>query len=49
MVPSEALVRSGKRQLIFVMGEPGKFIPTEVEVGISADGYMEILSGLREG
>ncbi len=49
MVPSEALVRSGKRKLIFVVGEPGKFIPTEVTVGISADGVMEILSGLREG
>lgn len=49
LVPSEALIRSGTRNLLFIVGEPGKFIPTEVETGISAEGYMEILKGVLPG
>jgi len=48
-VPREAVVRSGRRDVVFVEKGEGKFEPREVRVGIEADGYLfEILAGLKE-
>lgn len=49
VIPSEAIVRSGPREQVFVQTEPGKFIPREVKLGISADGETQILSGVEAG
>ncbi|MDH3326082.1 MAG: efflux RND transporter periplasmic adaptor subunit [Gammaproteobacteria bacterium] len=49
VVPSSAIVRSGSRDQVFVVRAPGKFEPREVLLGLSADGYTQILSGLAEG
>ena len=48
-IPSEAIVRSGLREQVFVVREPGRFEPREVEIGLSSDGWTEIRSGLAEG
>ncbi len=49
VVPSEAIVRSGSREQLFVVREPGKFEPREVTLGVSAEGMTQILSGLKAG
>ncbi len=49
VVPSQAIVRSGSREQVFVVRAPGKFEPREVTLGLSADGYTQILSGLEAG
>ncbi len=49
VVPEEAIVRSGSRELVFVVRGPGKFEPRVVEVGVSSDGMTQILSGVRAG
>ncbi len=49
VVPSQAIVRSGSREQVFVVRAPGKFEPREVTLGLSADGYTQILSGLKAG
>ncbi len=49
VVPSEAIVRSGSREQIFVVREPGKFEPREVTLGVSAQGMTQILSGVNAG
>ena len=49
VVPSSAIVRSGSRDQVFVVRAPGKFEPREVLLGLSADGYTQILSGLKAG
>ena len=49
VVPSEAIVRSGSREQIFVVREPGKFEPREVTLGVSAEGLTQILSGVEAG
>jgi len=49
VVPSSAIVRSGNHDQVFVVREPGKFEPREVLLGLSADGYTQILSGLDDG
>jgi Cu(I)/Ag(I) efflux system membrane fusion protein len=48
LVPSESLVRTGKRTLVMSV-EDGSFRPVEVQVGREQNGRAEILSGLRQG
>ncbi len=48
LVPSEALVRTGKRTLVMVV-EEGAFRPVEVLVGREQNGQAEVLSGLSQG
>ena len=49
VIPDEAIVRSGSREQVFVVREPGKFEPREVTLGISADGLVQIVKGVNEG
>lgn len=49
VVPSEAIVRSGSREQVFVVRAPGKFEPREVSLGVSAEGLTQILSGVKAG
>ncbi|RME10905.1 MAG: efflux RND transporter periplasmic adaptor subunit, partial [Aquificota bacterium] len=48
-VPESAVVDTGKRQIVFVEKEPGLYEPRRVRVGRRAEGYYEVLEGLREG
>ncbi len=48
-VPVDAVLDTGVRQLVFVEIADGEFEPREVKLGHLADGYYEILSGLRAG
>lgn len=49
LVPSEALITTGERNLVMVMQEKGSFMPVEVERGIEANGLTEIRKGLTAG
>ena len=46
VVPSEALIDTGRRQLV-VVKRNGSFVPQEVKVGRDYDRYTEILAGLQ--
>ncbi|NIW24347.1 MAG: efflux RND transporter periplasmic adaptor subunit [Gammaproteobacteria bacterium] len=48
-VPSEAVVRSGVREQIFVVRGPGTFEPREVQVGVSSEGWTHVISGVDAG
>lgn len=49
VVPSEAIVRSGSREQVFVVRELGKFEPREVTLGVSAKGLTQIIEGVQAG
>ncbi len=49
VVPSEAIVRSGLSNQVFVVRAPGKFEPRKVTLGVSAEGLTQILSGVKPG
>lgn len=49
LVPSEAVIRTGQRNLVMLALEGGRYQPAEVRVGREAGGQTEILAGLREG
>jgi Cu(I)/Ag(I) efflux system membrane fusion protein len=49
VVPEDALINTGARQLVYVDKGDGYFEPREVGVGVKAEGMAEILSGLQAG
>ena len=49
VVPTEAIVRSGTDDQLFVVRAPGKFEPRTVVLGVSSDGETQILSGVKAG
>lgn len=48
-VPSEAVVRSGLRERVFVVVAPGKFEPRDIVIGVSSEGWTEIREGIEPG
>ncbi|CAN7584132.1 efflux RND transporter periplasmic adaptor subunit [Phenylobacterium sp. LjRoot225] len=48
-VPSEAVIRTGKRAIVMVAGAGSRFQPVEVQVGREDGDRTEILAGLNEG
>lgn len=48
-VPSEALVRTGERDMVIIALGEGRFRPVEVEPGLEADDHVQILAGLSGG
>jgi len=48
-VPSEALIRTGKRVLVMLAEEGGHYRPVEVQAGAENQEQTVILSGLQEG
>jgi RND family efflux transporter MFP subunit len=48
-VPDSAVINSGNRQVVLVALGEGRFEPREVKLGVRGDGFVEALSGLKEG
>lgn len=49
LVPSEAVIQTGKRSVVVVAQGDGKFVPVDVEVGLDSNGQTEIRQGLQAG
>jgi Cu(I)/Ag(I) efflux system membrane fusion protein len=49
LVPSEAVIRTGRRAIVMLSQGEGGFIPAEVEIGRDAGGQTEVLAGLAQG
>jgi Cu(I)/Ag(I) efflux system membrane fusion protein len=48
-VPDDAVLDTGTRSIVYVDKGDGNFEPREVKLGLRADGYREVLSGLKNG
>jgi membrane fusion protein, copper/silver efflux system len=48
-VPDDAVLDTGPRQIVYVDKGEGNFEPREVKLGLHAEGYREVLSGLKIG
>lgn len=48
-VPTEAVIRTGRRAVVIVALGEGKFKPVEVTPGFEAEGKTQILDGLEQG
>ncbi len=49
IIPSEAVVRSGTKDQVFIVRDKGKFEPRLVTLGLESDGKVAVLSGVNEG
>lgn len=49
VVPETSLIDTGARKVVFVAQSEDTFVKRDVVVGQSADGYIQILSGLQPG
>ena len=49
VVPAEAVIRTGKRALVYLSEEPGRYRPVEVEIGEQVDEQIVVRSGLSVG
>ena len=49
LVPSEAVIRTGRRTLVMLALDGGRFRPAEIRTGAEGGGKTEILAGLAEG
>jgi Cu(I)/Ag(I) efflux system membrane fusion protein len=49
VVPSEAVIQTGRRSVVIVAQADGRFAPVEVQTGIEGNGLTEIRKGLEAG
>lgn len=49
LVPSEAVIRTGRRTLVMLALPHGRYQPAEVRIGAEAGGRTEVLAGLAAG
>lgn len=49
LIPTEAVIQTGKRVVVMLAEDKGKFRPVEVETGIESNGQTEIKRGLQMG
>jgi membrane fusion protein, copper/silver efflux system len=49
LVPAEAIIQTGKRSIVILALEGGKFEPVAVETGMEVNGQTEIRKGLTAG
>lgn len=49
LIPRDAVMRTGTRDIVFVEQEPGVYETREVRVGATSNGHVQILSGLLAG
>jgi len=48
LVPSEAVIRTGSRNVVITALGKGKFLPKEVTIGLEGEGFVQILDGIGE-
>jgi Cu(I)/Ag(I) efflux system membrane fusion protein len=49
IIPAEAAIQTGRRTIVIVAGDNGRYVPTEVELGRRAGDRIEVRQGLSEG
>ncbi len=48
-IPNDAVIDTGTRQIVYVNKGEGYFEPREVMLGVSAEGFREVIAGLKAG
>ncbi len=48
-VPSDAVIRTGERNVVILALGNGRFAPRDVVLGPAGEGWVQVLSGLEEG
>lgn len=48
-IPRSAVLDTGLRKIVYVEKEPSIFVAKEIKTGFEAEGYFQVLEGLKEG
>jgi RND family efflux transporter MFP subunit len=48
-IPEQSIIHSGTRNIVVIALGNGYFKPQEIRLGTTADGYVQVLEGLKEG
>jgi len=49
LIPSEAVIRTGKRSVVIIAVQEGRFALVDVQIGLESDGRTEIRKGILPG
>jgi Cu(I)/Ag(I) efflux system membrane fusion protein len=49
VIPREAVLFSGLRQIVYVEKKPGVYELREVTLGLRGEDYVEVLKGIKKG
>jgi Cu(I)/Ag(I) efflux system membrane fusion protein len=49
VIPDQAVIRSGERNIVVIALGGGYFEPREVKIGLMSEGYDQVLDGVKEG
>jgi Cu(I)/Ag(I) efflux system membrane fusion protein len=49
VIPAEAVIRTGRRALVYVLEAPGRYRPVEVETGPEVAGRVVVRRGIEAG
>lgn len=49
VIPKEAVIESGQKQLVFIHHGGGRLEPRLIKTGMKGEEYLEVLEGVREG
>ena len=49
LVPTEAVIQTGRRTVVMLAEEDGRFRPVDIEIGIESEGRTEVRRGLKAG
>ena len=47
-VPNEAIIEEGDKHIVYVVQQPGQYVPQEIHTGIQGELYTQVLDGLSE-
>jgi hypothetical protein len=48
-IPADAVIHTGTRAVVYTLTSPDIFEPREIELGVKAENFYEVVSGLGEG
>ena len=49
LIPTEAVIQTGRRTVVMLAEDNGRFRPADVEIGIESEGQTEVKRGLQAG
>lgn len=48
-VPTEAIIETGAKPVVYVQQQPGRFVPRAIQPGVQGELYTQVLDGLKAG
>jgi hypothetical protein len=47
-VPNEAIIEEGDRHIVYVLQQPGQYVPAEIHTGIQGELFTQVLDGVKD-